>query len=571
MWSTGSTFAKSDFNNPGPLLYDLLAVPTALFGTNGQPIGIGLLNASALVGIAVVARRRGGPLLATAAVAVVTTLGWTMGSKLLFDPWAPNSLLFVSLLVLLLAWCVTAGDLLALPLMAAVGSLLLQTNLSYALLAPALGAWGVLGLVFHLRHERRADPHAWPELRRRAWRTGAVSAIVVGVLWAQTFIEQLTAEGGGNLTLIARGYRDLTMRVGMREGIRLVAGVTALPIWWLRGSMGRVYSSPPSFEIALVATLALGALLGMLAWSARRREDHLASAGIATAVFALVVALVSVVRAPVLPSGLLWPYRTRFLWPVAAFVTLVAVVTLARGIRHAARRQAIVGAFTVITMVVALLNLQSYKAAWGTHEPDFAIPIMQDLKRQLGGVIGAGTLYFDWEQGKSFDLFYASGVLAELARRDVPFVVKQKFLVRTFGEARRFTGDNADAVLTIRTGYEALAAPRGARRVALHEALSRDERLQLSTLRERITGYVRDGGLHLTGRGSRALAALGSDHASASNGFDAETLVASRSLLRLFGQGFLVLDNAWQRRFDRYAFLEQLSDARTVGVFLARP
>src|SRR5918993_1746145 len=194
MWSSGSDWAEEDFNNPGPMFYWVLAVPTALFGPTGQAVAVALLNAGAVVGIALVARRRGGPPLAVAPGARAAPLGFTLGSSLLYDPWPPNSLLLPSLLCLLLVWCVADGDLVALPLLAGVGSLLLETNLSYAVLAPALALFGVAALVLHLRRERRRDPTAWPALRRRVRRWGGGGGAVLAVCWTPTVVEQLTSE-----------------------------------------------------------------------------------------------------------------------------------------------------------------------------------------------------------------------------------------------------------------------------------------------------------------------------------------------------------------------------------------
>jgi hypothetical protein len=53
-WSTASLWAGFCFNHPGPLLFDLLAVPTALFqGWEGLAVGAALLNGLSLIGIAV--------------------------------------------------------------------------------------------------------------------------------------------------------------------------------------------------------------------------------------------------------------------------------------------------------------------------------------------------------------------------------------------------------------------------------------------------------------------------------------------------------------------------------------
>ncbi|HZB70702.1 MAG TPA: hypothetical protein VE395_01100 [Acidimicrobiales bacterium] len=568
MWSSGSDWAEEDFNNPGPMFYWVLAVPTALFGPTGQAVAVALLNAGAIVGIALVARRRGGPLLAVAAVAVAATLGFTLGSSLLYDPWPPNSLVLPSLLYLLLVWCVADGDLVALPLLAGVGSLLLETNLSYAVLAPALALFGVAALVLHLRRERRRDPTAWPALRRRVRRWGLGTAAVLAVCWTPTVVEQLTSEGEGNLTLIARGMGALPIELGPSGALRLMASVTAEPRFWFRGSLLEAYAWPPSEGRAVVESAVVVAVLAGVAWLAARRRDRLAVAGIATAACALVVAFVTVSQSPVDGFGLLSPYRTRFLWPVAAFTTLVVAVALLRRFLRSDRSRTIgIVALVAVTAGVALANLPAHWAPYGTHEPSFAPAVVQDLRRQLAGVGDGQRVRFDWS-GDSFNYqFWAAGVIADLAERGVPFTVVDEHLVRTLGEERRSTGDD-DVELTLRTGDRAEDAPEGAQRVALHEGLAPEDQRELRALREQVTRYIDDGNLRLTPEGERGLAALGGREASDEGLDDGERLVRERAVGRLMAQGFLELDDTWEPRVRRYVGLEGFSDDHTVAVFL---
>src|ERR687891_74106 len=92
--TTASQTAGTDVHHPGPLLFDLLALPARLGnGSAGFAVGVGLMNVLAVVGIAVFARRQGGPVVASAAVMVTAVLAWSMGSELLYEPWQPHALL----------------------------------------------------------------------------------------------------------------------------------------------------------------------------------------------------------------------------------------------------------------------------------------------------------------------------------------------------------------------------------------------------------------------------------------------------------------------------------------------
>ncbi|MEJ7583523.1 MAG: hypothetical protein WKF43_05400 [Acidimicrobiales bacterium] len=96
-WTSNSLASGIDANNPGPLYFDALAIPARLLpGGPGLAIGVAVLNGLAVVAIAVMARRRAGPLVGMLATAVTAALCWAMGSELLFDPWQPHAMLLPS-------------------------------------------------------------------------------------------------------------------------------------------------------------------------------------------------------------------------------------------------------------------------------------------------------------------------------------------------------------------------------------------------------------------------------------------------------------------------------------------
>src|SRR5205085_1811197 len=151
----------------------------------GVVLGISLINVASLVGVAVLAHRRGGPLAVAAAMAVASVLCWTMGSTMLFEPWNPHSVLLPFLCFLLLAWSVASGDSLALPWLIGVGSFVVQTHLSYVLLVPVLSTWAVAGLVLELRRVRGRRERSWRQLRLRARRAAVLAGLVAVLCWAQ--------------------------------------------------------------------------------------------------------------------------------------------------------------------------------------------------------------------------------------------------------------------------------------------------------------------------------------------------------------------------------------------------
>ncbi|CAN5461463.1 hypothetical protein BH18ACT1_BH18ACT1_11970 [soil metagenome] len=572
LWSSASAQAADHFNHPGPLLFDLFAVPTLLFGRIGPAVGAAALNIAAVIGIALVARRHGGPLVATVAAAAAAALCWTMGSALLFDPWHANSILLTFLLFLVLVWAVSGGDLVLLPLTAAVASLVFQTNLGYGLLVPPLCGWGLLGLALDVRRRRRANPLAWPDLRRRVRRTVALGAFVLVVCWAQPLVEQLTGDGEGNGTRAARGLGEVTSTLGLDEGLRLFAGVLALPPLWFRPSMRTVYDALPSSGAALVGLALLAGVLAVCAWDARRRADRVSLTATVTAAIAAVLGLLSVARTPADVFGAVAPYQTRLLWPLGAFVALAVAVTLARRVAGGlVRPTPVIGLFAAVIVVTSIANIPRMNN--GTDSPGFTQPIARELNLQLEDLEVEGALYYDWQnrgtRAETFVQHYGSAVLAELTRRDIAFVSDNEMLLRSVGEDRRYTGDNADARLTIRTGDAAYEPPTGATTVALNEGLDGREQRELEDLEDRIGDYIRAGRLRLTDEASAALGRLDDGEGdSADPGADPEELLESGGLVGLVRRGFLVLEPPWDGRFARYAELRRRHDLETVAVFV---
>ncbi len=585
-WTSNSLATGIDANNPGPLFFDLLSLPVGVLpGGAGLAVGVAILNALTVIGIALLAHRRGGPLLGILATAVSAGLCWAMGSELLFDPWQPHAMLLPFLCFLLLIWSLTCGDLVLLPVAAGVGSLLLQTHLSYAVLVPVLAVWGVLGLVLDLRRRRREHPQAWPSLSRRFAVWGAAGAGVGLVGWVQPLIEQFTAAGDGNLTRLADTLGESASgTVGYSRAAQLLASVTTLPPWWLRPSFGEAWlpspdaivvepdsASLPSVPLAAGALAALAALIAWCLWDAHRRDDRVASSAVITAAVALVAGMVTAGQAPIGLFGLA-PHQFRWLWPLAAFTAFAIAAALARRVAPSpVPRRALVGGFSVAAVVLSLLNLPTYNQGVGPSADDYAIPVIRDLGRQMGTLEGRGTLLVDLE-GEEFASPYSTPIMAELQRRDIPFVVKDPTTIRQLGPTRRFTGSNADATLTYRVGNGTRKPPPGSRRVALHEALSASEREELDELRARIAVYLAErDGLELNRRG-RAVARAGKlpqSRAKASGQpVSPEALLASREVLYTVQEDLLVLDEVWAPRFERYARLQDRFDEQTVALFL---
>jgi hypothetical protein len=579
-WSSASLNVGTQLNHPGPLYIDLLAVPARLVESGaGIAFAVGLVNSLCIFGVAVFAHRRGGALLGTLAMSAAAALSWTMGSELLFEPWNPHSALLPFLFFLVLVWSMTCGDLLALPFAAAVGSLVVQSHLSYALLVPLLGAWGVVGLVIGLRGERCRDPVAWPTRRNRALRFAAVGGVVLVVCWTQPLIEQFTSDGPGNLTRLADSTRSPHAKtIGYGLGTRVVATVVSLPPWWFRPSLKDAFIlgwHAPSLGIALFSLGVLAAVLAWCAWGARRRRDRVSSWAIATAVVALLAGLLTAGQGPVTVFGNVTTHTFGWLWPMGAFVFLALVAALARrfarGVRASARSASLIAVFALATLGVAALNLPSADEGGGPNSQEYAIPAAQDLARHMGSLEAQGPLLIDDLFKGAFADPYGAAAIAELQLRGIPFVARDPGLVRQLGPGRRYHDRNAKAALLLRTGDATRQAPQGSRRVALGEGLSAGDQLELSRLETEIGAYIEHGRLHLNRRGQAALEGGGLPNLAQvlGGGLPPKALFTSRELDVMIREHDLVLDHALARRLERYAELQHHWDQETVALFVA--
>ncbi len=580
-WTSASQNTATNFNNPGPLLFDLLALPTKLGGSIGLAIGAAALNGLSLVGIALMARRRGGPVVGMAAVLVSGLLCSSMGSELLYDPWQPHSLLLPFLFGLTCTWALADGDVVALPWALGVGSLLVQTHLTYAVLVVALGMWGVIGLGRALRQARADDPDGWAARRRSLRRVLVVSAVVVGLCWLQPVVENVTASGQGNLSRLAGNMTSAEEKVGVADGTRVVADVVIVPPAWLRPSFAealdhntaqqdpdQIASLDASFPVAAMLLVGLGALMLAAGWTARRRRDGAALAALATAGVALGTGLVT---AWLMPSGAfgISAHQFRWLWPLGAFTALAllaAVIGQVATTSH--RRQVLSVALFVGILLVAASTLPTYNVRAGPVADATAGATMDEAARQMVALEDEGPLLVD-TTGIRFAEPYTGPVMAELQRRGIPFYVDSEVQVRQLGEARRL-GDEDVQRLLFREGDGAAAPVPGARRVVYVEGLDETEQRERDARRDAIVDHLTTSGLVTRDLDDGSLlpaerAAVPTDHDRAT----IERLVDSGLILRLLEDDHLVLSDEWEERLGRYQDLEDRWDFRTMGLFLA--
>lgn len=585
-WTSASVAAGVDVNNPGPLFFEVLALPARLFGgAAGLAIGSAALNAAAVLVIAAFAHRRGGPLAVLASMLPTGVLLWTMGSELLFDPWQPHSLLVPFLCLLVLVWSLACGDLLALPLVVLVASLLLQTHLTYAVLVPLLVTWALLGLVLSLRRRADVEPAAAGSVRRDLVRMGAVAALVLVACWAQPLYEQVAGEGEGNLSRLVRSTETAADTVGFGAGARVAATVVARPPWILRPSFRDTYAvgdpAEAVFGLGSVAspagaTVGLGVVVAVLvagAWDARRRSDLVGSRLAITGLLALAGAVATVAQAPIGSLGLA-PHQLRWLWPVGAFLGLAVLVVVARrAVASGIPPLPVAAALAGLCAVLAAANLPTFNQGAGPSADERAIPVVAALGRQLDVLEGGGPVLIDLA-GIRFAEPYTLAVMAELQRRGIEFVVPEddEVMIRQLGPTRRFDGTNAERLLLVREGEAVRTPPPGTTRIALVEGLDEAERAEVVTLTDQVVARLAAEPLRLNAAGRDAVA---QGTVAAPDGFDPAGLVRTRLLFALADRDLLDVDPALAVDLERLGGLVSRADVETVAVFVgplsARP
>lgn len=297
------SYQRYGFNQPGPLLFYLLAAPYRLLGARfaGLQVAALLANAAALAGLAAVGVRRGGTLLALWLLLGFSALAYALGATRLADPWEPNILVLPFALLIVLAAELASGRRAALVATAALATILAQ---AYAVLAPAvvgLAGWGVVAYAVGA-HRRRAEQPVREEWRASR-RVLVLTTAVLAALWLPAVIDQ--AVGEGNITAMREFASGSRPTLGVADAYRAVALQLDGRASWLHdleleATVVDLRGAPavPAALIVLVAATALAA--------ARRQTDAALLGGTVFAAVAASVVGLSRVTGDLFPWILVW-------------------------------------------------------------------------------------------------------------------------------------------------------------------------------------------------------------------------------------------------------------------------
>jgi hypothetical protein len=626
-WSSASLSAGIDLNHPGPLLFDLLAVPVRLFGGPfGVAAGIAAINVAAIVGIAVAVRHTAGSGAMLVALAAVALLVRALGSKMLTDPWNPHAVLLTSLAMFVFTWAVAAGRFEFAPWLVAAGSLCLQTHLGYAFIVPTCLAIAAAGGWWSHRAEvvaptssggsEPSDDTPDPALeRRRPLRWAAISILVGLLLWSQPIVEQFAGDGQGNLSRILGSSGGGEATTGVVLATRVVSQVVAGFTWARRsgfvdaipfaayGPDGRTVD-PVGVRGPLVAALALivvaGGLAALAVLGARRGRRSLSATTVTSArvtavgplvaLVLIVVAVGSLSISPLGPLGLT-PHQMRWLWSLAAFTAIVAGVAL---LDHATARtatnrdtptrpipgppaptQASTPTTPTIVAIVAIVivagaSVPAYaqpagpETAGETLAPSVALAGALDEVFPASGLDSPVVVRTD---NLRFIEPYSTVVMAALQRAGIEFRVAESGWVRQLGDARAASG--AESVrIEVWEARNAFDPPPGSTMLARVTPLATGDIDVLLAGEAEMVAWFGEHPRLLTDAGRAALDA-GTYGADASMWFEssAEDFVGSGLAALLIGDDALIVDPLFAEAFRRTAALRNQVGITTVAVF----
>ncbi len=336
-------YSRYGWNHPGPLLFDTLAIPYVVLGSNARALlaGAVLVNASAVAGAALLLWRRGRVAGVALGLVVLAVLVHALGGSVLVFPWNPYIIVLPMFLLALLVWSIACRDHWLLPAALAVASFLVQSHVGTTVAAAAMVAVAVAALL-----------NDWRRRQAPAFVAVLITSLAVGIaLWLPPLFDQF--DGSGNLGDLWRYWTTKhTPTVGYGSAARIVSNQLSLPAPWItRQETINVFTSGvvPAWHFPFALVLLLAATV--IAWM---RRDRTAFTLAVVALTFLGAALVSVAHIVDVP----FPYIIRWTWCAGALAWLAVgwtTIALLRTVRAPTlRRVALtVAAVTVIALTTA--------------------------------------------------------------------------------------------------------------------------------------------------------------------------------------------------------------------------
>jgi hypothetical protein len=474
-WPQLGPFSRDGWSHPGPALFYALVLPYRLTGShsNGLLVGAALVNAAAMAGTVLLARRRGGTAFALAVALGTLVLTQSLGLSFFWNPWNPLITVVPFGLAVLATWCVLCGDVWCLPLLAAVGTFCVQTHVGYLPLVGVLAAIAALGTVLRARSVRRGRDEPGGGL---VAPLGLAAGVLV-VSWAPPLFQQVSARTG-NLWVIWHYFQTGTATHSVRDALHIVTAQFAWKPNWIVGNVAvNPFTGTPKSLTTTSWPVWWVPLAAALVWSWKRRSRPVLALGLV-----LVAMILTSVEVVVRTLGPILEYRLRFLWwlgmSTAAYAIWVLALARAEPARTRPRWRAIgTGVVIAATGVLALTGVvdASSAAVPNAHNGRVVAALVPQLLRRLPP--GPGVVV------PSVDAFtegpILTGVMVDLEHHGIPVrMVDNRDDRLRFGDHRMLDGERVRAALRFAADDEldVVAKQRCARMLAYWGRAPRAER-----------------------------------------------------------------------------------------------
>ncbi len=480
-WTSASISVGDNMNNPGPA-YDWLIAPFAhvLPPGPGAALGVGAVNLASIVGISSVSRRIGGWTMQRWMLAAAAALSWAMGSELLIDIFQAHALMLPFLLFLVLLTGCSAGDGSLLPLTVGVGTLLIQTHISYAYILSFLILMSIAS--FWWSHRPIKLSRAAAAIRSRP---ASLSLLVFIVLWAYPIWEEFFGEGRGNLTRLVANASGGSITVGMTDATRITGSVMTVPWWWMRQDFatkiryngGAELLFLPSVVVSAVSLLLLGIVLAALTVAAHRRGLRAQAAAGALAVMSIPATVLSLSRLTIGPT-LLSAGHIRWVWSLAVFGTFVAL-WLTIDVLHSIRFRGSTTRWPTAVAVVLATTLSVSNFAYHDNALQYpkqeyrSMPALRRAFPKLRVLAAYDPVLFDTANLRFLEA-ESSTMMMWMQELGIEFRVTDEGFIRQLGPMRRANGSERVRVFQLE-GAWALTYSGPACAISLTSALSEQD------------------------------------------------------------------------------------------------
>jgi hypothetical protein len=482
-------YSRGLWNHPGPAQFYLLAPFYWL--TGGMSVGINLgalaVNAAAVAGMALVARRLGGTRLMLVTLVCCSLLMRAVGAELLRDPWNCYLTMLPYGLLVMLAWAMWRREAWALPVGALVAVYLAHSHVGFVVLAAPLLGWGLLGLAATTILE--PDPGERRPALRRGLRAAATTAGVVALGVVPLALDAVRHTPNNTIETIRYFRHTDEPTQSVATGWRVMAGQLGISPEWLTtkrapnliGESPFVQGAPVPWLLAAVAVAAV--VLG-------RRRVAGGRSFVATLAVVVGLGVVAVART----VGPAFDYRLRWTLVVGMLAGVVvgwaAWTALAHRWPGAAPRALTAGALVVL-VAVSGVNVVAAATAGVPQDRNsetvgvLTTQVLDQLPEDAGPVLVTDAHHSGaWQ---------ARGLVLQLERRGIDVGVEAD-RADEYGRHRVLDEPPGTVLVVTRDQYVAdVAARPGLRLIAEWRALPEDEIEALLARRDEITADVEAG------------------------------------------------------------------------------